>query len=104
MKTEEEMIKELKYRCQFVISQSESYSSYRANMNFVRGILFCLGFDFPKNYNLATIMKQFNIKKKRKNGEDFEIKEIKKIEKNYFRKPTKITDKHIQALRELIED
>ena len=101
MRNKEEILKELQYRCKFVISQSESYSGYRANMNFVRGMLFCLGFDFPAHYNLSTLLKQFESKKE-KFG-DFDILEIKKVKKNYFKQPKTIPKEQVQALKELIK-
>lgn len=108
MRTKEEIINELQYRCQFIMSQSESYSSYRANTSFIKGMLFCLGYNLPTSYNLATIIKQFNIKQikreKSKKGKDFEIKELKIKKTNYFRKPKLITDEQIKSLKKLIEE
>jgi hypothetical protein len=43
MKTEEEILKELEHRFEYFKKQNISYSSYRANKNFMRGLLFCLG-------------------------------------------------------------
>lgn len=58
MRTEEEIFSELKTRCQYTLKQNESYSGYRSNMNFVRGMLFCLGVNVPKNCNLKTTLEQ----------------------------------------------
>ena len=56
-KSEKEIIEEVKRRAKYTLKQSESYGSYRSNMNFLRGLLWCLGYDTARHYNLQTILK-----------------------------------------------
>lgn len=59
MKNRGEIVEEIKRRARFTLSQSESYSSYRANMNFLRGLLWVL--NYPTSItksNLNSILKQ----------------------------------------------
>lgn len=59
MKTEQEIREEIKRRAKYALKQNESYGSYRANMNIIRGLLWTLNYPYPINHNLNTVLKQF---------------------------------------------
>lgn len=54
MKTEEEIIEEIKRRGKFTLEQSDSYSGYRANLNFIRGLLWGLGIECGNKPDMAV--------------------------------------------------